>query len=1420
METQDSIDIATLQRDALGLEHKPSQSFFPGHSRIDHTAQQQPRSNKAADRSHGHTSAGTGYSATSISDSARATPKHPRPSPSPQYAQNPMNSNPTANEPIQANPVQTTQSGTMDSGETAPGDTQVVSQSVYDSIIRQNGESVYQSHSQTGADGATLMTLHEGDSGHLDLLADFNSAHLPKNDSADNDEESNYDGSESSPMAPLEYQPEFFPESQRFLTATPGTAVKRVQTPGTSIKTPSLSRNPLVGDLESSGGLMGLSQLFKATQAPSSPLVDGLQPDIVSDRPSPNLPIQHQRVINNVSSPLVHSRVLFARESSEPNLNYISLKESQSRRDKSLGERLTRSADNMDDEIDKEFYKESSFVERARRQRELDDEAAAQFATLDALPRPKSVVTSSPGNPILEVHEDDPMPDAAGSEEETEQEEDLGPQVLQSQEAPQSSEEDKENYNGPQVSVEAASSAHNRLSQALTMEENLSTRMNIMADPEIIHFQQSAILEDSDQYIGRSSQVMVKDSQQSPQPSATPKQNDHHIADRPAPYEIKVDPTSDVDGLSPARRALHSSPPASRSGSRPVSRHHSISPIKSTNFAHPSVLQSGQNASSTENQRVNSSNPSEQGISASFLTRAGSGNGEKSSSLPSRVTETPVHLRPQNNDIGRLTSIPETSPRRTAPNEWEGQSNGDGLNEDDDLPPIRASQLRPSQTRALSSPIKNIQSQALPQVLSSPSGRQRRKLTDIASDLSPQIQLKFGDFGNFFTADDEAYHELVSEGSPTRPKKKRRGNAGQNFLISDSTLTSLPSTPRAQPAKTVARIPEWPTPREPQSPAAIHVPATMNRKEPRPSRSSENVWEIGASPQQVIHRRSKAKLIRTTLSPKKDESRAFMQKPEIDAPARSVMDQRNQPVPSSELTDVDIEPDLAQSDATTFQSSPTKPPSGVPDDSQIAPSQVLAVWMGQKRAYYPATCFGTPLGVSSNKYSVKFEDSLPVEVVKGAVKRFELRVGDGVKVDMRGVPKVTHIVRGFDDKLTKEELAQAAETGFYPQTDIYGHTTVILGPKQPKSLPDAGLPSSENVIKVPIARIYLDMILWNQLKDRAFKYQQPQLAPRETKSHTPSEKSSLPASPSTRISRSIYESTGIFAGMAFAVSYKEDEVSKNRVTRLIMENGGTVLHEGFTELFESSSIRPVDTPTKSGDGDDTTAASVGLRLNGLAENVGFACLIADTHSRREKYMQALALNLPCLSGRWVEDCVAKGRVLDWDIYLLPAGDSMFLNGATKSRVMVPISPSETRLVDTISARPKMLDGKSVLIVMGRGKAEEKRKAYIFLTFALGASRVERVPDLETAKALLDSQSEASLPPTWDMIYVDDADQAAAKALLVPPPRTQRIHLFHGRKRKKSAVFTTSATLEASSSTTVIGSEFVCQSLILGRIFGE
>lgn len=1337
-------------------------------------------------------------------------------------------SNNSGNEPAI---VSGSQFGNMSSVEAAPGDTQVVSQSVYDSIIRQNGESMQQGYSQTGADGATLRTLYEGDSGHIDLLSELDAAHHGTNlsqDDDDNDDESNFDQNESSPMA---YAPDLFPESQRFLAETPGTVVKNNEAKGGTAETPSISRNPLASGIESSGGLLGLSQLFGATQAPSSPIVHGLQTELVSDRPSPNIPIQPARVVNGISSPLMGLPVQFMRESSEPNMNYISMKESQTKRDRTLGERLTRSADNIQsDQSDKEFYKESSFIERARRQREIDEETAPQFAGLSAPARSTSNLSArlqtSPEQPGKR-QEDQEMIEAVVSEEETEQEEDV--QVPRSQEVPQSSaEEDKENYDGPSLdaaAAAAAASAHDRLSQVLGFEP-IPSPSRVRVDEELedgIAHGGSFRPQNGSQPNGvmRSSQAMVKDSQPSPQssPKRIEANNIKNITHR-LPSRSHVN--------SPARDRLQSSSPCSR----PQSRHSNGNTQRNGFVSSEPAIQPVEDASLNENIPTHSSNPSEQQYVNSSHSGVDAGTVGNSSSMPSRVAETPMNQRLKHlGDMARLTSIPETSPSQSQCNSEAG-SNGDGLNnEDDDLPPmfnevpsIRKNHIRPAGARALSSPLKKL--------LSSPGGGQRRALTEIAADLSPQVGAGGFDMGiGIFTTEDQEFRALI-DGSPTRPKKKRRGNDGSSYIASDPII---PLTPRIQPPKSVAPIRATqerpaPIPADSDDVPLVQIPEKAVRRQSKPPRRApENVWEIEGSPEQPFRRRSR--IGKTALSMSTQEKHVPEKSSGLtarSAPPPKVVVHKRPPPPSSELTGVSLtiaSDDIIESEANSVDDSPTtpRPSHTLSENTMVAPSQVLSVWMGQKRAYYPATCFGTPLGVSQVKYSVKFEDSLPVEVPKGAVKRFELRVGDAVKIEMDNVPRVTHIVRGFDDKLTREELAKAADDGLYPITDIYGHATVIVGPKQRKSLPNGGMSNSENVIKVPIARVYLDTILWNQLKDRMFTYR-PVPVQQDSMVHTPSERSSAPASPSSRLSRSIHQDSGIFAGMVFAVSYKDDEASKNRVTRLIIESGGTVLHDGFTELFEPSSIVPVDTPTKGGakgGAKDADLNNKGLRLTALADDVGFACLIADTHSRREKYMQALALNLPCLAGRWVEDCISQGRVLDWDIYLLPAGDSMYLNGATKSRVMAPNPPYTARLADTISARTKLLAGQSVLLVMGRGKVEEKRKAYIFLTYALGASRVERVPDLGTARALIDSQSDAGLSTTWDWIYVDDADQAAAKSMLTPKPKTQRIHLFHGKKRKKSiASSTPTPPNELKCTARVVGNEFVCQSLILGRLFEE
>lgn len=52
-----------------------------------------------------------------------------------------------------------------------------------------------------------------------------------------------------------------------------------------------------------------------------------------------------------------------------------------------------------------------------------------------------------------------------------------------------------------------------------------------------------------------------------------------------------------------------------------------------------------------------------------------------------------------------------------------------------------------------------------------------------------------------------------------------------------------------------------------------------------------------------------------------------------------------------------------------------------------------------------------------------------------------------------------------------------------------------------------------------------------------------------------------------------------------------------------------------------------------------------------------AFLIADTYYRTHKYLCALSLSIPCLSYIWVQECVAKKKLFNYEDYLLPAGES-------------------------------------------------------------------------------------------------------------------------------------------------------------------
>ncbi|KAL3469855.1 hypothetical protein BJX99DRAFT_251655 [Aspergillus californicus] len=1363
----DSIDIARLQRVALGLESITSQPVFtepgPFENNLQHRRDSVPlppttdpsltsasHDDPGKTLVHGAPTAGEEeHNATELLSTNRKSLERTVP-------------------PIPGPPATK-----MSSADALPSDTQVISQSVYDEIIRKNKESGNHGP-DSNVDPTALMSLHEGDSGHIDLLDGFNGTEIVAPNTDENDDQCSSKLGESSPLT---YEPNLFPESQRFVAKTPMTGTKQHRVEGVT------TISPL-----SASGVMALSQVFKATQAPSSPLVNGLQSDIMSDRPSPNIPIQHRPLAQSLSSPFNTIAATFPRDSSEMQLNYVTMKE------------MTRSADHIysEDQSDGEFDKEPSFVERMRRQRRVDQEATAHRSE----PPPQRQDWAD--KPAMAAEEELPEP------------------AVRSQIPNSSTEEDKENCNDPTVSFSHAASAHDRLSQALSFHGSPLDAGREHVQPLGAHPRAQSQDRGDGQAaaIGSSPVTIVRDSQWSPGPND--EQNEQEIAESPSSRsqsrrfgsQLQSKPTAGLKqkSLSPAKQI-----PAQSS-------------IQGSQFhsdrIHTAPATLSRNSSGFLN-AVRFSNPSREGTpdQQTGITRfsqsvalGGTQNGDKpttfdahgkSSSMPSRVAETPEHYRQRSsNDLPPLATIPETSPNRINNEAWMSDTNNEAADqEDDDLPPLYPGAFeRANQSKTVfadsSSPIKNMLNS---KILSSPSGRQRRALTEIAADVSPQVGGATFDVNiNILSADDHEFRSAVAM-SPIPPRKKRRGNDGRNIAASDPIIPVTPHharhlAPLQRPEEVATTQPPQPT-----EPGGRLDNSFFKRL--KPARKAESFWDTEDSPKFRVSSKERSKIFARSLA--KESRPPQPQEPEKETP-QPIAASVPQEASSTAIAEVPIsEPVVEESSADTD-------PQLHAENAILAPNQVLAPWRGQKRAYYPATCFGKPFGTSQDQYLVKFEDSAPVEVPGGTVKRLEFRIGDAVKVDMPNVPKVTHIVKGFTDKLSTDDLSREAANGLIPVTDVYGHSTIILGPKQRKSLPSGGLAGAENVIIVPISRVYLENILWNQLKDRAFTYSSGS-GVSDSRLQTPSDRHTTPASPSTRLSRSFRHSNGVFSGMVFAVSYGDKSEVKYRITKMILENDGQILEDGFNELFEVSLNAPLATPSKS-QAQRSPGGNDNLRLKPGVDEVGFTCLIADKHSRRPKYMQALALNLPCLSDRWVEDCVAKGKVLDWEIYLLPAGESSYLNGATKSRILMPYLATKARLLETVAARPNLLKGQSVLLITGRnGKAdEERRKAYIFLTYALGASKIERVPDIQSARTILDQSQSDEEAPSWDWIYVDDDDKVGSKAIAAG---SFGAGSFMSKKRRKSKLLESvnGDDLGLDSSVQVVGNEFVCQSLILGRL---
>jgi hypothetical protein len=285
----------------------------------------------------------------------------------------------------------------------------------------------------------------------------------------------------------------------------------------------------------------------------------------------------------------------------------------------------------------------------------------------------------------------------------------------------------------------------------------------------------------------------------------------------------------------------------------------------------------------------------------------------------------------------------------------------------------------------------------------------------------------------------------------------------------------------------------------------------------------------------------------------------------------------------------------------------------------------------------------------------------------------------------------------------------------------------------------------------------------------------------------------------------------LFSGMAFAVSFQSqrpgenDEAFRKRmelgkeIEATIIDSGGRLLTEGFDELFDSDALRTMAT-SPTGDSEAPSSNSLGLAQDSRA--LGFTALVADGHSRKVKYMQALALGLPCISDRWITDCLAKRAIIDWAPYLLCAGQSTFLRGTVRSQVLTPYPAKDARLVDVVEQRAQLLAGSKILLVMKKSRQQEDQTMrYVFLLHVLGASLL-RAYGMADAQDMMRQRDLLGSP--FDLVYIDEktGTEAALFDKVAVPRRKKASQVQPPRKVR------------------TLKHELVIQSLILGRMIEE
>ena len=1418
----------------------------------------------------------------------------------------------------QARLVRSSRCKMMALGTPREGDTQPFSQSVYEEF--KNGQTSRSQHQDTNC--ATPNTYSHGRSNHIDLVGLFDKVRPEDDVRMLDDTDGIGEGSQ------VDVHADMYPEPNRFKQPkTPGTSGRKGAKNGDLVNhdltTPRLPVNPFAVNLGKDVGVMNLTQVFKATQAPSSPTTNMLPSDAISDRPSPDMyNLQRLSTAQSLSSPAKIRYSGLQRAITEPYANYVSMQQSQDERERRLRMQHTSSPADLrtqiSDILDDEFQSEGSQLRRRRNQKRIEAKTRNQFDRVTAPPRPGSSgsakrhgdyqthrheTRSSPirgrATRATVVISDDPLgdePDANVTEDETEHEEDIRTPGLE--EPDELGDDNKENVGASSVrilktsprSIRKTPVSERLLSSPLRRKrhdspENLD--IDELADTTPIRLNKTASFRRVKNDIDGVEAVTIVDSQNSqPEKSYHGPQglkNVAHPESRSSGESRTFVPQSQIPDLprtsqidsSMARRIVDASSyingnfqVSSQSlSSQELLKCSSPAPTRGLQSRPPRSANSGPDNQDLCSDNIASSPPQraeEEVVDAVTFKNVIDLNGtdlvsdSKADPLPpyglrtkTLSTDTTTNVAdtdsrsdvlntnietPHQGTIALRSTIPETSSasRYTGPpGSFQQYAHTTKLDvarsHPDASSPTAAPRAKPSFASSTFDTARTHITEVTPKPAAlrvryssepceSPSRRnvvRPKAFMEITADPSPPDDIGEVDVDiGLMTYDDINFKEVMEGSSPVGPtKKRRRGRNGRTLPIQDpepgpALATSSPSSSRELPqarinvteVNAIVSLPpaSSATPRE----TCKTTEARQARKRPTAPCSPLVGFGNVPPPSSTASSGRSNRIFQRLQTSKARQHRQIILSSEIN----------------SENNDENA---LTREEVVKPQNTRAGTPTMARCDHKlISPNRVFAVFKGTPPGYYPATCIGST-GEEEPRYKVRFDDGTVSVVNAPFVKRLELREGDHIKIDQPGYRKSTYVVCGLKDKQpfqndspSKSQQHRGGDIKL-PATDVFGHLNVRVCLKPHLATPEGSRTSQEETI--PLANVYLSSTVWKTFKDRGYSYHSP-LPAAVSGLQTPSERPSSPSTPSSRTRRAktsgkshmtismptsvVRYGSGLFENMVFGITNVEDQGTREQLLEHITSNGGLLLDLGFDELFQIPDISTDETLVHEG-----TENGDSFQLKLAASRRGFTCLIADKHSRNQKFFQALALGIPCLATRWVSDCVTKQRILPWEPYMLPSGESTFLN-AVRTRLLPSCSPETALLPETISHRPNFLAGSSVLLIVGKGR-EQTMKAYPFIAYALGARKVARAVSLEAARLMLrDGMADGR---EWDWVCFHEGEMQMTQK------QVEKVLLGGGsagkRKRRVSEVVRRSRTR-------VVATEFVIQSLILGQLLDE